>query len=151
MRFELTERVAAGVDRVFAIAADVDAFPQNIPGILRTERLTPGPVGVGTRFKETRKLFGREATEELSVAVWDPPHVCRIDADSCGGGNCIQSMFRFVPVDGGTEIKLEVSMTATSWFAKLMQPLARMMMMGPMKKLLQEDLRAVKTAAEKPA
>ena len=149
MRLELTERISAPNDRVFAIASDVEAMPKNVPGIVRVEKLTPGPVGLGTRFKETRMMFGKESTEEMTFAAFDPPRSYRMDADSCGAR--FESTFRFVPVDGGTEIQLEISTTATSWFARLMKPLSMMMMMGSVKKLLQADLRAVKAAAEKPA
>jgi hypothetical protein len=146
MRFTLTQRIAAPAERVFAIASDLDGWPKAIPAITRIERLTEGPVGVGTRFKETRVMFGREATEEMTFTLFEPPHRYRLEAVSCGAH--FESTFRFVPIDGGTDVEFSMESRAVSFFAKLMKPLVYLMS-GPMKKCLQADLDALKSAAEK--
>ena len=51
------------LDDAFAFVSDFANAPKRIKSILRVNVLTPGPVGVGTRFTETRVMFGREATE----------------------------------------------------------------------------------------
>ena len=58
-------RIEAPVSTVFALATDLDGWAGRIKAITRIEKLTPGPVRVGTRFKETRKMFGKEATETM--------------------------------------------------------------------------------------
>jgi len=62
MQFTLDKHIAAPPMRVFAAASDFRNAPQRIHGIKKVEMLSTGPVGVGTRFKETRVLFKKEAT-----------------------------------------------------------------------------------------
>ena len=63
-----TERfVTRPVEDVFAVFTDLHRAAERIRGIERLEVLTDGPVGKGTRFRETRIMFRREATEEHRV------------------------------------------------------------------------------------
>lgn len=51
---------------------DMDRALHWMPGIQRIEILTPGPFGVGTRWRETRKMFGKEAAETFTVTGVEP-------------------------------------------------------------------------------
>ena len=58
---EVRRHVAAPVERVWALATDLEGSPRVVRGIEAVEVLTPGPFGVGTRWRETRRMFGRSA------------------------------------------------------------------------------------------
>ena len=135
--FTVKQHVNAPVERVFDLASDFAGCPKFINGIKKIEMLTPGPVGVGTRFKETRIMFKKEATETMEVVAWDPPRGYALGAESCGA--TIRSDLRFLSKDGGTRIEMTTSWTANSFFAKLMSPLGALMA-GSMKKMVQKDL-----------
>ena len=96
------EEIAAPPERVFAVMADPDSFGKWMPGFVRIERLTPPPTGVGTRFRETRKMMGREATEEFEVTAFEPPRVLGLSCDgkkgSSGSG---EFRFRYMLAPGG--------------------------------------------------
>jgi len=47
--------------------AHIDNFRKAVPGITSVEFLSETRSGVGTRFRETRVMNGREATVELEV------------------------------------------------------------------------------------
>src|SRR5262249_42210999 len=118
---------------------------ERIPSIKRIEMLTNGPVGVGTRFKETRNMFGKEATETMEVTAFDPPRSYALGCNSCG---CIyDSRLDFIPSAGGTKVTMSFNVKAVSFFAKLMSPLSRLFS-GMMRKCFEGDLEAVKKAAE---
>lgn len=51
---------------------------------MKIELLTDLPVGEGTRFKETRIMFKREATEEMEFVEFDAPNVYTLGSYSCG-------------------------------------------------------------------
>ena len=63
--FTLSRHVETPVDRVFEVFSDIPRSHEMVDQIVRIEMLTDGPVGVGTRWRETRMMFKREATEEL--------------------------------------------------------------------------------------
>ncbi len=57
--------VLAPVDRTFEAFCELDKAVERIPGITALEVLTDGPFGEGTRWRETRLMFKKEATEEM--------------------------------------------------------------------------------------
>ncbi|AWK09032.1 polyketide cyclase/dehydrase [Streptomyces spongiicola] len=77
-------RIAAPVDRVWDALTDVEGSQRVLSGVERVEKLTEGAFGVGTRWRETRRMFGKEATEEMRVTASDPPERFVVEADSHG-------------------------------------------------------------------
>ncbi|MEU3606931.1 SRPBCC family protein [Streptomyces sp. NPDC035033] len=66
-------RVAASPGRVWESITDLPELPRVLSGVQRVEVLTEGVFGVGTRWRETRRMFGKEATEEMTVTECEPP------------------------------------------------------------------------------
>ncbi len=130
---------------VFQLASDFARLAETIQGIEKTTMLTEGPVGVGTRFRETRVLFGKEATQELEVAAFDEPHGYTVDCESCGLR--YRAAYHFGGDIAGTHVRLEVDCQPVTWMAKLMSPLSRLMM-RPRIKCIEADLEDLKTVAE---
>lgn len=131
---------------VFEALTNLDAAPQWMPGILRIEKLTPAPVGVGTEFRETRKLFGRESTEHFRVTRFERPS--RLDLFVDGSkGTTGRGEFRFVhellPERTGTNLQLtgEIAMPGI-W------GLFSRFMVGSFKKAVHKDLEALKAHLE---
>lgn len=125
MRLSVERHVPASPSEVFARATDLARAPQTISAIMRIELLTEGSVGVGTRFRETRRLFGREATEEMEITAFDPPHGYELVAHNCG---CrYDSAFRFAPDEKGTLVTMSFRATPLTFAARLMGWMSRFM------------------------
>ncbi|MFF8600594.1 SRPBCC family protein [Streptomyces sp. NPDC015232] len=77
-------RVAASPGRVWEAITDLPELPRLLTGVEKVEVLTPGGFAVGTRWRETRRMLGRTATEELTVTVCEPPERYVTVADSHG-------------------------------------------------------------------
>ena len=134
---QCTRTIAAPVGRVFETFTDLRNAPKRVPAILRLEVLTEGPIGKGTRFRETRKMFGKEATEEMEITEFDRDRSYSVAASSCGA--LYATRFDFRPEGQGTRVDFVFSATPTTFFAKLFSPLMKIMV-GPMKKLVEDDL-----------
>jgi uncharacterized protein YndB with AHSA1/START domain len=65
--------IDAPPERVFAAMTDVDGYRHWMKGFVGMEKLTAGPVGAGTEWRETRRMFGREASEVFEVTAYEPP------------------------------------------------------------------------------
>ena len=142
---KITTQIAAPPETVFDVAADLPNAAEHVDGITKIEMLTDGPVGAGTRFRETRVMMGREATEEMEVTAFDRPRSYTVEATSCG---ChFASSFTFTAEGDGTQVVLNTQSKPLTLFAKLMSPLGALMM-GPMKKAMAQDLDCVKAVAE---
>lgn len=144
-RLVLTQHIAAHVEKVFDLATDLPHAAEHVAAIDRIEMLTEGPVGVGTCWRETRTMFGRESTEEFEITHFDRPTIYTAGGESCGAQFAFA--FQFVEIDGGTEVALAVEFKPVTFFAKLMSPLG-VFMMGGMKKAVRRDLLDLKQRAE---
>ena len=140
--------IAAPVAEVFALFTDLKNAPGRVKAIKRIELLTNGPVGVGTRFRETRVMFKRDTTEEMEITEFEPNRRYTVSADSCGAH--FTSTFHFRPEDDGTVVTLEINSKPVSLLAKLLSPLAGLMK-GMMLKCVQQDLNDLKAVAESTA
>lgn len=107
---EVERTVRASAERVWAVLADVAHADQTMSGVTRVELITDGPYGVGTQWHETRRMFGKEGTEQLRVTVADEPVRTVVEADSAGVHFVTE--FTLTPsADEGT--RLSMGFTAT--------------------------------------
>ena len=137
--------IAAPPERVFAIATDLPHLARTVSGIESVEILTDGPVGEGTRWRETRIMFGKRASEEMWVTGFDPPRSLTVEAESHGAHYI--SEFRFEPEGSGTRVALVFSARPVSFAGRLFSILGAAMF-GSVRKALERDLEDVKRAAE---
>jgi hypothetical protein len=137
--------VAAPPEFVFDRAIDVLRWPERISGVKAIELLTPGPVRVGTRFRETREMFGRLATEEMEFTAIELPRSFTLEAHSHGMHYI--SRRRCDPDGSGTRLALEFSGRAERLLARLMMPLG-WLMVGAVRKVLEQDAADLKAAVE---
>ncbi|MFF5786446.1 SRPBCC family protein [Streptomyces sp. NPDC012693] len=77
-------RVDASPGRVWEAITDLPDMPRVLSGVEKVEVLTEGGFGVGTRWRETRRMLGKEATETMTVTECEPPDRYVAVADSHG-------------------------------------------------------------------
>ena len=65
--------VAAPIDDVWAVVADLPGQPRWMHDLKRVRILTPGPVGVGTRAEGRVRIFGIAVDDPIEVTAWGPP------------------------------------------------------------------------------
>ncbi|MBX9589472.1 MAG: SRPBCC family protein [Hyphomonadaceae bacterium] len=145
MRIIVDSLVAAPPDTVFAAAVDIADWPRFISGIQKVELLTPGPIAVGTRFRETRIMFGRAATEEMTLAELQPPRRFLLTAFS--HGTAYRTGRLFEPHAVGTRVILSFEGQPTTLLARLFAPLATRFK-GTVQRHLDADLVDLKREAE---
>lgn len=146
MRLVLEETIAAPRRVAFDVFTDLPKAPERIEGITRVELVTSGPVGKGTRFRSTRVMFGKEATEEMEITAFDEPTSFTLEGFSCGARFFTEYRFE----GGQRETKVTMTMTSRneSLFAKVVGPVMGVLMGGAMKKAMLKDLAQFKRAAE---
>lgn len=106
-------------DVAFAACTDLARAPQRIRGITKLEVLGDGRVGLGTRFRETRVMFGRESTEAMEITEWSPPQSFVVEADS--HGTQYRTRFSFEPAGSeATRVTLRFGATPRSFVGKVM-------------------------------
>ena len=146
MRVEMEETVAASPERTFAVFSDFANSATHISGIIKAEVVTEGPIGVGSRFRETRRIFKREASEEMEITSFDPPRSYSLRAFS--HGTDYRTRFDFTPAAGGTRVQMSFEGRPQSFMAKVMGLVFGGMARKTVIKMIRQDLIDGKAAAE---
>ena len=126
------------IEHVFARLIDVEAWPELIDAIDAVEKLTPGPVSVGTCVRETRTMFGRTAHEVMTFAEIDAPHGFVLTAENHGMAYRTEHAFR--EKDGGVEVAIIFDGRPVTRINYVMAPIMKFFMSGMIKRALQEDM-----------
>ena len=109
IEFQVTEILPGPPERAFQALTDIDNAPRWIPDIVAVERVGDVRQGVGMRWRETRKMRGKEATEEIEVTHYHPPsHLgLRIDGTrgTLGRGR-YNFDYKLAQRVGGTEVRM---------------------------------------------
>ena len=133
------------MDLVFRTVAHIERFSEAVPHILRVEFLSEVKSGVGARFRETRMMMGREASTELGVTEYVENERVRIVSEA--GGAVWDTVFTVTPHAQGAELKMKMEAQPRSMSARMTIPL----IIGTVRKAVEQDLDAVKAFCERPA
>ena len=144
--FTVSTLVSAPLERVFATYTELDKAVERIPGMVSLELLSEGPFGEGTRWRETRLMFKKEATEEMWVSSCDAPHSYTVEAES--HGMHYSTLISFTPEGEGTRVAWDYTGTALTLGAKIMAPVFNLLLAGTMKKCMLGDLEALRDVCE---
>jgi uncharacterized membrane protein len=129
------------VEDVFLLLGDPARDPEWAGPIVAVEPLTPGPVGVGTRFRQTSRTLGVRFPIQLEVVAHELNR--RIELKSVGGAVDYRGERRFDSTANGTRVTFigDVRLRAA---LRLLEPLAARFSGGR----VDRDLQAVKRRLE---
>ena len=101
---KLTEQIETPLAReaAFAYVADFANAMHWDPGVATSERVDPGPVGVGSRYRLGVRLGGRVVHMEYRISTFEPSN--RVVLVGNGSGISAVDEIRFVPAGTGTRI-----------------------------------------------
>lgn len=134
--------IDAPVERVFDAVAHIDRFSEAVPNIREVEYLSDTRRGVGTRFKETREMRGREASSVLEVTEYEENERVRLVSNA--GGTIWDTLFTTEQTRGGTELAMVMEARPHELLARISTPMIK----GMVAKAIQADLNAVKEYCE---
>ena len=141
-RISASRTINAAVDLVFQTVSDINNFSKAIPHITNVEFLSDVRSGLGTRFRETRIMKGREASTELEVTEFVENDHVHMVADS--HGVVWDSVFSVRPIEDGTELTLTMDALPHRFLPRLLIPFTK----GFIGKALEMDMDSVKEYCE---
>src|SRR6266704_4897987 len=97
--FENTVIIQRPVEDVFAFLADFENVPKWNYAAIETRKVSPGPVGVGTTYRQTRSVPSR-SEEGFQVTVFEPPS--RLEVQGQLGPFTARVTYVLEPTGGGT-------------------------------------------------
>lgn len=139
IRFEVKRSVQVPKQKAYLGLLDLKSAEHWMQGLVGIERLDDGPLQVGSEWKETRKMFGKEATEHFEVVELHEPDkiVLRCDGTkgTTGKGEFVFT-YILASVNDQTEITLHGEINGLTGLTKIFGK----MMAGTFKKACAKDL-----------
>ena len=143
----VSHEIAADPSKVWSIAVAMDDWVDVIEACELVERLDDGSgFGLGTKWRETRKMFGKSATEEMEVVEFVEGSHYATFAES--HGSKYHSEIRVTPTDKGCTLSMGFRGEAQSTMAKVMDATLGRLFLGAARKALKKDLADIGAAAE---
>jgi uncharacterized protein YndB with AHSA1/START domain len=121
MRLSAQTFVARPSGELFALWADLERSTEYSAATIERRKLTPGPIGVGTRYHAVDRWPGRTVAFTVEVTAFEPPRriVASWSEPMAGGWEA-----RFEPTDGGTDLTFTTRMEPSGVMG-LLSPLMR--------------------------
>lgn len=146
MKIEDSIRIDADRQRVFEVFSDLDNAAANVSAISKVEVLAgPARLNLGTRWRETRTMFGKEATEVMWVTGYEQNVSYVAEAES--RGSHYRTQYRFTPEGSGTPVDLTFEGVPLTFGARV-AGLIGGLFAGAAKKALHQDLTDLKRVCE---
>jgi len=121
MRIEKTFSVSQPPQRAFEYLANIEHEPRWNPWAIEVQKITPGPVGPGSRFRGRYKRFG---VVEQELDDYQPPQRMTYRSNTMGSASMT---FEFEPEASGTRVTV-VGRADPPGLMKLIDPLMGLMM-----------------------
>ncbi|MDX1765869.1 MAG: SRPBCC family protein [Candidatus Saccharimonadales bacterium] len=145
MKVTSEAQIDAPIEKVFEVFTDIGHAAERLTGVIKVEILSQKQHGAGLRWRETRKMFGKEATEEMEITKFNAPNMYQVDAES--HGSHYTTLFYFEERGEGTHVKWEFIGTPISLGAKLLSILG-FLAKGTTKKMMDQDIADLKSFIE---
>jgi hypothetical protein len=120
-KFENTVTIERPVEEVFAFLADFENIPTWNYAIKETIKISSGPVGVGSTYRQSRSI-PRRAEEGFEVTVFEP--ASRLAIRGQIGPFRTEASYLLEPVGSATRLTNEVALEPSSRVLRLVAPLA---------------------------
>jgi hypothetical protein len=137
------EKFFAGVSKseLMELMSDPKKFEDIVEGITKVELLSGIGKGVGVIWRETRVMFGKEATEEMSISKYELDNGV-IEIEAASHGVKYLTTYTFEENEKGVDLKMVFAGKPITFMAKLMTPIGYLFI-GTTKKLLLKDLEEI--------
>lgn len=148
MNIKVQVNIQGPKEKVWHIITDIEKASKTISGIEKIEILNQPESGlVGLKWRETRTLFGKTATEDMWITDVIDHQSYKTRAESHGA--IYMSSLTISEQNNETLLNMEFSSEAQTFAAKIMSVLMGSLFKSATKKVLLQDLNDIKAAVER--
>ena len=140
----VSRQIAAPIEEIFKVFTDFSHASERVSGIKKLQVLTSGPVGLRTRWIETREVMGRLDSAEMEITAYERNRMYTIT--HCKAGVRIDTTFWFEPHGSATKVSVEFELDSSGLPPGLLAPLG-WAIAGKVEDVLQNDLADLSRAA----
>jgi hypothetical protein len=147
MIVEVQVNIAGPKEAIWGVVTDIANASENISGIEKVEVLEQPEDGlVGLKWRETRTMFGKTATEVMWITDSAENEFYKTRAES--HGSIYISTIAIAEQNGSCSLTMTFESKAQSFLAKLLCIPMGLVFKGTMKKAILKDLNDIKAVVE---
>jgi carbon monoxide dehydrogenase subunit G len=147
MLIECQVKIDGSIQAVWDIISDIEKAAETISGIDKVEILEKPDEGlVGLKWRETRSVYGKTATEVMWITevMENESYIARAESHGC----LYLSTLSLTQEDDGVTLSMRHETKPQVLTAKLLAPLMGLMLKKTFQKLVLQDLIDIKQAVE---
>lgn len=141
INLELGTLIDKPIKDVFTFVSNPNNMSKWNSAVVSIQQVTPGAVGVGTKFKTVGEAMGRRLEGEMQVQSFEPDNKCGFQLQA--GPMQMNLSMSFKTVGTGTKLNLNVQGNPAGVFK-----LAEGLMTGQVKSLMEGNLTKLKSVLE---
>ncbi|WP_223703018.1 SRPBCC family protein [Sutcliffiella deserti] len=111
------------VEEVFSFASNLENSSKIMANVVEIEKLTDGPINVGSRYKETREIRGRTASSTIEFTEYTPNKSYAVKSEA--NGLKVVYYYNFQTVPEGTKVEFKGDIYTSGLVMKLTKPIIR--------------------------
>ncbi len=135
---EVSLESPASAESLWRVMTDLPNWPQYVDAIQQVELVSePGPFAVGTRWRETRRVFGQSAVEEMWVTALESGRSYTVESESRGAH--YTSVFAVESKGSGAVLTVTFGAEPLSTSSRLLSSLTGPLMKNGILKALRSD------------
>ncbi|MDY6853304.1 MAG: SRPBCC family protein [Thermodesulfobacteriota bacterium] len=104
MRFQSSVEINAPVEKVWALIDDLEQWHQWMPSIQKIERVSEGPLDVGSRLSVTARVSRLKVRLPMEITEFVPRHSVVMEGKALG--TRLVRFYRFHPLNGRTRVTI---------------------------------------------
>jgi carbon monoxide dehydrogenase subunit G len=148
MVIDLEVQINAPKEPVWDVITDIENSDSTIAAIEKLEILEKPASGlVGFKWRETRTMFGKTATEVMWITEATTNECYKVRAES--HGSIYVTTMALWDNNGHTQLSMKFEISPQTFVAKLMWATTGMLFKGATKKALMQDLENIKAVIER--
>jgi len=145
-KISVSTEINASKEKIWSIITNIEESVHTISGIHKVEILEKGTPFKGLKWRETREMFGKEATEVMWIHDCKENEYYNVRAEN--HGSKYYTDFYLTEKEGATVLTMEFSAEVESALAKFVNFIFGWMFKRATIKALQVDLDDIKKACE---
>lgn len=131
MRLDHTEPIGAPIGLVFDVFTDLRRAPHIVDSVEKLELFDHGPIGKGTRFRETRRRRFARGKTDFEITAFEPNRTVTIESRS--GGAQTYVVARFSEAAYGTDVHTTFESDPVTLFGAVRASLSGLLVGDPAK------------------
>jgi uncharacterized membrane protein len=116
MRFESSIEVNAPAEKVWALVDRLEEWPQWMPSIKKIDRVSKGPLAVGSQLSVAAKVSGLTVTLLMTITKFVPERNVVLEGKALG--TKLMRFYALEPANGKTKVRIGGDVSgALAWVA----------------------------------